>query len=140
MTYGNTPPNQQPSYEVPPNQAGASQQQPSQQYYQQPQQTPPNAYTTQTIPIRESLGSIKKDKWVAFVLAYILGVFGVHKFYLGYKSQGITMAAITIIGAPLLGLGPAAMLICSIVEAVRYLVLSQEDFESTYVYGFTPWF
>lgn len=38
-----------------------------------------------------------KSKILAGILAIILGSFGVHNFYLGYKSKGFIQLAITII-------------------------------------------
>src|SRR3989339_117497 len=46
----------------------------------------------------------EKNKIVAAVLAFFLGWLGVHKFYLGYKKQGIIMAVIGGGGSILPGL------------------------------------
>lgn len=39
-----------------------------------------------------------RDHVAAGFLALLLGVFGVHKFYLGYNAQGFTLLALTVIG------------------------------------------
>jgi len=137
MTNGNTPPNQQPSYEVPP-QPGYQQQGNQQQGYQQQgyaYQQPP------VMPTRQGWGSVKKDKWVAALLAWLLGALGIHKFYLGYKNEGLIMLAGSIIGAICtFGLATLVFAIIAVVEAVKYVILTQEDFERIYVYGNKPWF
>ncbi|MCL2151234.1 MAG: TM2 domain-containing protein [Coriobacteriia bacterium] len=138
MANGNSGPTPQPSYEVPPNQGGY--QQPPQQ--QPPQQQPPQpnyGFAPQVMPSRQSWGSARKDKWVAFVLAWFLGTFGIHKFYLGYRQEGMIMLLVSLIGGVCFGLGTVAMAVIATIEAVRYVMLSQEDFESTYVYGTKPW-
>lgn len=137
MSTGNVPPAQQPSYEVPPDQAGY--QQPSQGGYQAPQQQ--YNFVPQAIPVRQSWGSATKEKWVAAALAAFLGPFGIHKFYLGYKQQGQTMLLVTLVGGLFtFGLALAAMGVVSIIEAVNYVILTQEDFERVYVYGYKAWF
>ncbi len=43
-----------------------------------------------------------KSKILAAVLAFFLGSFGVHNFYLGYTSKGVAQLALTIVGYMLL--------------------------------------
>ncbi|MDR2672873.1 MAG: TM2 domain-containing protein [Coriobacteriales bacterium] len=86
------------------------------------------------------IGSLQKDKWVAVVLAFTLGMFGIHKFYLGYKNEGIAMLLIATIGGLCLGLGTFVMWIFALIEAVRYVILTQADFERIYVIGYKGWF
>jgi TM2 domain-containing membrane protein YozV len=90
-------------------------------------------------PVWQGIGSAKKEKWVAAVLAFTLGCFGIHKFYLGYKSEGIAMILITVIGSLCLGLGAFVMYIFALIEAVRYVTLTQEDFEQAYVINRKGW-
>ena len=87
----------------------------------------------------QGLGSAHKDRWVAVILAFFLGMFGLHKFYLGYKSEGTIMLVVGLIGGCCFGLGTLVMTVIAWIEAVRYLVLTQEDFERTYVYGSKGW-
>jgi len=109
---------------------------PTYQYAPQPQyaQVPPAA-KTRTI----GLGSAKKEKWPAVALAFVLGTFGIHKFYLGYKTEGLIMLLTAIIGSCVVGLGPVVMLVISLIEAVKYVTLTEEDFEETYVRGYKGW-
>ena len=112
---------------------GQQYQQPYQTYQQQPQQAPVSNRTA-------GIGSPQKDKWVAAILAFLLGTFGIHKFYLGYKTEGTIMLVVTVVGAICtLGLGSLVMMVISYIEAVRYIILTQEDFERTYMMSNKGW-
>lgn len=87
-------------------------------------------------PARADLG---KSKVVAGLLAIFLGGLGVHKFYLGYTGAGVAMLLISIFGAVII-VGPILMALCGLIEGIVYLVKSDEDFQSTYVWGNKPWF
>ena len=92
-------------------------------------QTPPEPETPsepETPPGQSA--PAKKNKTVAAVLAFTLGGFGAHKFYLGHKGAGIVhlLLSLTIIGALV------NVPIC-VVEFFIYLSKSEEDFHQTYV-------
>lgn len=70
---------------------------------------------------------------VAGVLAILLGYLGVHKFYLGYKKEGIIQLVVGLITCGASG-------IVSIIEGVLYLMKSDEDFIETYQVNKKPWF
>jgi TM2 domain-containing membrane protein YozV len=108
------------------------------QYNPQPQYAPQQSYQSRTAGI----GSAKKDKWVAVLLALVpfFGAFGLHKFYLGYKTEGLVMLLVAILGSCLFGLGYTVMVIIGLIEGVRYAILTQEDFDATYVRGSKGWF
>ena len=36
--------------------------------------------------------------WLTILLWFVLGQFGIHRFYLGYKKSAITMLALTLVG------------------------------------------
>jgi TM2 domain-containing membrane protein YozV len=137
---GSVPPQADPQYAPQPQYDYSQQGQPQYdysqqgQYQQQYQQAPAQ-------PINTGWGSVQKDKWVAAVLAFVLGTIGIHKFYLGYKQEGMVMLLVSIIGAICtLGLGTAVMGVIGLIEAVKYVILTQEDFEATYVVGRKGWF
>ena len=123
--------------------------QPNQAYSQQGAQfTPPPNYQyapqqaqPQAAPSKRTagIGSSHKDKWVAAILAFCLGTIGIHKFYLGYKTEGIIMIVVSVVGGLCFGVGLLVMAVISIIEAVRYVILTQEEFESTYVYADKAW-
>ena len=86
-----------------------------------------------------------KSKIAAGLFAIFLGGLGIHKFYLGYTTQGVVLLAGSIAGFVLafviigffilLGIG----VIC-LIEGIIYLSQSDEEFESVYVTGRKPWF
>ncbi|AGH80902.1 hypothetical protein PCNPT3_04800 [Psychromonas sp. CNPT3] len=83
-------------------------------------------------------GSSKKIG--AALFAFFLGVFGAHKFYLGYTKQGVIMLLTFLFGFILLGLPSMVIGVIAFIEFILYLVKSDEEFEETYVVGKKPWF
>ncbi len=82
-----------------------------------------------------------KDRVVAGVLGILLGSLGIHKFYLGYRNEGLIMLLVSIIGGCItFGIAPAAMAVIGIVEGVIYLMKSQPEFEQIYVFARKGWF
>lgn len=82
-----------------------------------------------------------KSHIVAGLLAIFLGVFGVHKFYLGYNTAGFVMLAASILGSLLtLGIAAAVIQVISLIEGVMYLAKSQDAFDEVYVHGAREWF
>jgi TM2 domain-containing membrane protein YozV len=80
-------------------------------------------------------------KKVACLAAVFFGFVGAHKFFLGYKNEGIIMALVSLAGIiahfPL----PAGiMAIVGFAEAFIYFQMPQNQFEDTYVRGRHPWF
>lgn len=59
-----------------------------------------------------------KSKLVAGLLAIFLGAIGIHNFYLGYNSKGVTQLLLSTVGACLI-VGPIIAGIWAIVEAVQ---------------------
>lgn len=83
----------------------------------------------------------QKDHVAAGLLAIFLGMFGVHKFYLGYNQSGFIMLAVTVIGGILtFGLAGAVIEIIAVIEGVLYLLKSQTEFDAIYVMGQRDWF
>ncbi|WP_158116586.1 TM2 domain-containing protein [Vibrio cincinnatiensis] len=76
----------------------------------------------------------------AALLAFFLGVFGIHKFYLGYKKQGIIMLLLFLFGFILLGIPSMIIAIIAFVEFIIYITKSDEDFDELYVTGKKAWF
>lgn len=74
---------------------------------------------------------------IAGILAILLGPFGVHKFILGYTTQGIILLAITIVTC---GIGAAVTSIVGLIEGVVYLTKSDEEFIYTYQTNKKEWF
>ena len=74
-----------------------------------------------------------EKKITAGVCGILLGAFGVHKFILGYTTQGIIQIVITICTC---GIGG----IIGLIEGIIYLTKSDEDFVKIYVQGKKGWF
>lgn len=84
--------------------------------------------------------SYEKSKIAAGLLAIFVGTLGIHKFYLGYTTQGIVMLLVSLFGSVLLGLGAVVMGVIALVEGVIYLTKTDEDFNTIYVQGCKAWF
>ena len=79
----------------------------------------------------KALGADKKI--VAGICAIVLGWAGVHKFILGYTTEGVIQL---VIGLLTCGLSN----IIGIVEGIIYLTKSDEEFVRTYIQGRKGWF
>lgn len=83
--------------------------------------------------------NLNKSKWVAGFLAIFLGWIGAQKFYLGHNAAGIITIVITTLGAVVL-VGPLITSVIGIVEGIKYLTESPEQFKDTYLIGGKTWF
>jgi TM2 domain-containing membrane protein YozV len=79
----------------------------------------------------KALGADKK--MVAGILGILVGSLGVHKFVLGYTTEGIIQIAISIVTC---GVGG----IIGLIEGIIYLTKSDEDFVRTYIQNKKGWF
>jgi TM2 domain-containing membrane protein YozV len=79
----------------------------------------------------KALGADKK--LVAGICGILLGGFGVHKFILGYTTEGIIQIVITFVTC---GIGS----VVGLVEGIIYLTKSDEDFVRTYIQNKKGWF
>ncbi|RIA45698.1 TM2 domain-containing protein [Hephaestia caeni] len=68
-----------------------------------------------------------RNKYVAALLAFLFGVLGVHRFYLGRTGSGIVMLvlSLTVIGLVVTGLW-------ALIDTIRYLVMPEEEFADRY--------
>ena len=76
-------------------------------------------------------------KIAAGICGILLGALGIHKFILGYTTEGIIMLLVTVLT---LGLGGFLMGIIGLIEGILYLTKSDEAFVSTYVTSKKGWF
>ena len=117
---------------------------PQQPYAQQPGQA---AYYSQSngyyapgqgayqVPYQQPLVHTK-DHVAAGLLAIFLGVFGVHKFYLGYHTTGFIMLGVTILGSLLtIGIAAGVVWLIGVIEVIIYLTKNQSEFEQLYVFN-----
>jgi TM2 domain-containing membrane protein YozV len=85
-------------------------------------------------PSQQDLKAMGADKKViAGICGILLGGFGVHKFILGYTTEGIIQLVITVVTC---GAGS----IIGIIEGIIYLTKSDEDFVRTYIQNKKGWF
>ena len=125
-----------------PNQQSQSQQAPYQQPgYSQTQQSA--SQHSQQPPVQPHYAPpvASRDHVAAGLLAIFLGFLGIHKFYLGYNTQGFIMLSIALIGGLLsFGLVMGVVWIIGVVEGIVYLTKSQSEFERLYIYNKREWF
>ena len=79
----------------------------------------------------KAMGADKK--LVAGLCGILVGGFGVHKFALGYTTEGIIQIVLTVFTC---GVGS----IVGLVEGIIYLTKSDEEFVRTYIQGKKGWF
>ena len=72
-------------------------------------------------------------KMTAGICGILLGGFGVHKFILGYSTEGIIQIVITLVTC---GAGS----IIGLIEGIIYLTKSDEEFVQTYIQNKRGWF
>jgi TM2 domain-containing membrane protein YozV/cold shock CspA family protein len=95
-----------------------------------------NIYVTAT----PSALSGDRNKIVAALLAFFLGMIGIHKFYLGKNGAGIIMLLCGTIGWILFAIPPLVVALIAFIEFIIYLVKSDQQFHQDYVVGNKSWF
>jgi TM2 domain-containing membrane protein YozV len=82
-----------------------------------------------------ALGADKKV--AAGILGILIGGLGIHKFVLGYKTEGLIMLLGTLLtcGVAAIIFGPIGL-----VEGILYLIKSDEEFVRTYIQNKRGWF
>ena len=83
----------------------------------------------------KAMGGDKKI--VAGILAILVGSLGVHKFILGYTTEGLIMLLVTVLTCGILGI---VMSVVGIIEGIMYLTKSDEEFVRTYIQSKKGWF
>jgi TM2 domain-containing membrane protein YozV len=96
---------------------------------------PMQSVNQQSLTDWKALGADKKI--AAGICGIVLGSLGIHKFILGYTTEGIIMLLITLLTC---GVGAMATSIIGIVEGIIYLTKSDEEFVRTYLQGRKGWF
>jgi len=82
-----------------------------------------------------ALGADKK--LAAGILGILVGGLGIHKFVLGYTTEGLIMLLGTILTCGIAGIVFTPI---GLVEGILYLVKSDEEFVKTYVQNKRGWF
>ncbi len=81
----------------------------------------------------------EKNRIVAALLAFFLGVLGIHKFYLGKNTAGVIMLLCFFPGM-FLFLPTLVVGVIAFIECIIYLVKDDQQFHSEYVVGEKAWF
>ena len=105
---------------------------------------------------RLSFPGAASKRLMAGLLAIFTGWLGLHKFYLGYKSEGVLLLLAGAVGwfiltpmlviamgwvvFPVVLLLPLVVLVVSIIEGVIYLNKTDEEFDRLYVQRQRAWF
>ncbi len=76
-------------------------------------------------------------KVLAGILGILLGLFGIHKFVLGYTGTGLVMLLVSVLS---LGLLAGVMAIIGLIEGIVYLTCSDQRFYDVYIAGEKNWF
>ena len=97
----------------------------------QPIQPPSPTYGGLPVQDWKQMGADKK--LVAGLCGILVGGFGIHKFILGYTTEGIIQIVITLVTC---GIGS----VVGLIEGIIYLTKSDEDFVRTYIQNKRGWF
>ena len=79
----------------------------------------------------------QNQKIAAGICAILLGSLGIHKFILGYTTEGVIMLLLTILTCGIAGI---VMSVIGIAEGIIYLTKTDEEFINTYVVNKKGWF
>jgi TM2 domain-containing membrane protein YozV len=77
-----------------------------------------------------------EKKIVAGILGILVGGLGIHKFYLGYQTEGLIMLLITLLTC---GTGSAITGIIGLIEGIIYITKTDDDFVNTYITNKKGW-
>ena len=83
----------------------------------------------------KAMGGDKKI--IAGILAIVLGSLGVHKFILGYTTEGVIMLLVSVLSCGILAVVPSVI---GIIEGIMYLTKTDEEFVRTYIQSKKGWF
>jgi TM2 domain-containing membrane protein YozV len=76
-------------------------------------------------------------KLAAGICGILIGALGIHKFVLGYTTEGAIMLAVSILTC---GIASPIMGIIGLIEGITYLTKSDSEFVSTYINSKKGWF
>jgi len=88
----------------------------------------------------QSMLSGDKNKIVAALLAFFLGMLGIHKFYLGKNTAGIIMLLCGTVGWILFAIPPLVIGVIAFIEFIVYILKTDQEFHEQYVVGDKAWF
>jgi TM2 domain-containing membrane protein YozV len=74
---------------------------------------------------------------ISGILGILLGALGIHKFILGYTTEGIVMLLLSVVTC---GIGAWLMGLIGLIEGIIYLTKSDEEFINIYQSNKKGWF
>lgn len=80
---------------------------------------------------------VNGKKLAAGICGILIGVFGVHKFILGYNQEGLIMLLVSILSC---GFASPIIGIIGLVEGIIYLTKTDEEFSNIYLVNKQGWF
>ena len=90
---------------------------------------------------QEQLRVARASTVVLGILAILLNGLGIHKFYLGYQTEGIIMLVAWVLGLIFTcGIASMVVSVIGIIEGILYLTKSDEEFVRTYIQNKKAWF
>lgn len=110
-----------------------------QEPYNQPPIPPAGGYNPP--PGGPQMTPVSSNKMAAGLCGILLGYLGIHKFILGYNTEGIIMLLVSIVGAWFTCGGSAFVIgVIGLIEGIIYLTKTDQDFYQTYVVNKRTWF
>jgi TM2 domain-containing membrane protein YozV len=82
-------------------------------------------------------GADASKKTAAGICGILIGALGIHKFILGYTTEGAIMLAASLLTC---GIASPIMGIIGLIEGITYLTKSDREFVDTYVNAKKGWF
>ena len=102
-----------------------------------PAPTPARIADVEHLPVTGMPPDISFRKLAAGLTAIQVGALGIHKFVLGQNTAGLITLLVTLLT---FGIGAAVMVVIGMVEGVKYLRMSDEEFFETYFVNRKAWF
>jgi TM2 domain-containing membrane protein YozV len=78
-----------------------------------------------------------EKKLPAGICGILIGALGIHKFILGYNTEGLIMLLVTLLTC---GIGGMVTGVIGLVEGIIYLTKSDDEFVRTYIQNKKGWF
>lgn len=82
-------------------------------------------------------GDVSGKKIAAGICGILLGALGIHKFILGYTTEGLIMLLVTLLTC---GVGGTVMSIIGLIEGIIYLTKTDDEFYALYIADQKGWF
>lgn len=95
-------------------------------------QVPGSPQPTSPAPFNQA----ESKRMMCGILAIVIGHLGIHKFILGKTKPGVIMLLVSLLTC---GIGAIVMWVIGIVEGIKYLQMTDEQFYQTYVIGTKDW-